>query len=115
MRRRSGKHAEQREAISKALWKAEPESFLANGEASAPGADAQPILLSDAAEATNAASHVIFADGEYRATEGFARVFLLFNDATLDAARATWRSLDGAEGLERAFFRQEGGKWEKIA
>ena len=109
------KHAEQREAISKALWKAEPESFLANGEATGPGAEAQPILLSESTEAVNSATHVIFADGEYRSPEGFQRAFLLFDDATLDAARATWRSLDEVPDLERSYFAQEDGKWTKKA
>ena len=109
------KHADQREAISRALWSAGPESFLANGMAGAAGEERQPILLSDAPEATNAASHVIYADGEYREPTGFARAFLLFDDATLEAARGTWRSLDGKDDLERSFFRQDGGKWTKVA
>lgn len=112
--------AAQREAISRALWKAGPESFLANGEASATGAAMQPILLSeplapDGASAPNDASHVIFADGEYRDPVRFARAFLLFDDNTVEAARGTWKSLDEVDGLERAFFRQDGGKWAKIA
>ena len=109
------KSAEQREAISRALWKAGPESFLANGEANAAGAGDQPILLCDTPEPANSASHVIYADGEYRETDGFARAFLLFDDATVEAARGTWRSLDGKEALERSFFRQDGGKWVKVA
>lgn len=109
------KEAAQRDAISRALWKAGPESFLANGEATAVGADRQPILLSDTAEPANSASHIIFADGEYREHSGFERVFLLFGEDTLQAARATWRSLDDTDGLERAFFHQEGGKWTKVA
>lgn len=107
--------AQQREAIAKALWAAGPESFLANGEAGAAGEERQPILLSDSAEPANDASHVIFADGQYRESEDFARAFLLFDDATVDAARGTWKSLDGADGLERAFFRQDSGKWVKVA
>lgn len=106
---------EQRKAISDALWKAGPESFLANGEATAAGATDQPVLLSDAAEPMNTASHVIFADGEYREQSGFERVFLLFDETTVEAARGTWRSLDGMDVLERAFFRQDGGKWVKVA
>ncbi|KEO91966.1 DNA polymerase III subunit chi [Erythrobacter longus] len=109
------KSPEQRQTISRELWKAGPESFLANGEAGVAGAENQPILLSDTAEATNSASHVVYADGEYREVEGFARTFLLFDDDTVEAARSTWRGLDGAEGLERAFFRQDGGKWVKVA
>jgi DNA polymerase-3 subunit chi len=106
--------AAQRKAISDELWRAGPESFLAHGEAGAAGADLQPILLSAEAEAANGASHAIFADGEFRETGPFARAFLLFDEATVAAARATWRSLDGKEELERAFFRQEGGKWVKV-
>jgi DNA polymerase-3 subunit chi len=105
---------DQREAISRGLWNAGPESFLANGEADAPGAEAQPILLSETPEATNSASHVIFADGEFRSPEGFARAFLLFDDSNVEQARATWKSLDG-DGNERAFFRQDDGKWVKVA
>ncbi len=106
---------DQRAAISKALWKAGPESFLANGEVGGPGADQQPILLAEGTNALNAASYLILADGEYRETTGFARVFLLFDDTTLEQARATWRSLDGVDELERSFFRQDGGKWVKVA
>ena len=107
--------AERRKALSKALWDAKPEAFLANGDASEPHAERQPILLSDACDAANDASHVIFADGEWREAGGFARAFLLFDEATVDAARGVWRLLDGIEGLERSFFRQDGGKWVKVA
>jgi len=106
---------EQRQAVSRELWKSGPESFLANGEARGLGADSQPIVLSDTTEAINKASHVIFADGEYRENSGFERAFLLFDDDTVEAARAVWRGLDGPEDLERAFFRQDGGKWVKVA
>jgi DNA polymerase-3 subunit chi len=109
------KQPEQREVISRALWAAGPESFLANGDASAPGAERQPILLSDTTEPANKASHVIFADGEYREPTGFDRAFLLFDEDTVQAARGTWKSLDDAAGLERSFFRQDGGKWVKVA
>jgi DNA polymerase-3 subunit chi len=109
------KDSGRRERISKQLWKSGPESFLANGEAGAPGEERQPILLSETAEATNDASHVIFADGEYREPTGFDRAFLLFDEATLEAARATWRRLDEAEDMTRAFFRQDDGKWVKVA
>ena len=109
------KSPEQREAISDALWRAGPESFLANGEAGAAGEADQPILLSATPAPANKASHIIYADGEYRGHDGFARTFLLFDDNSKEAARGTWRSLDGEEPLERAFFRQDGGKWVKVA
>lgn len=106
---------DQRGSISRALWKAGPESFLANGEAGAKGATSQPILLSSETEAANGASHVIYADGTFRDAAGFDRAFLLFDDNTVQAARDVWRALDGKDDLERAFFRQDGGKWVKVA
>jgi DNA polymerase-3 subunit chi len=105
--------AEQRAALSRALWEGGPESFLANDEADAPGADRQPILLSGEPDPANGASHVILADGTFRECDGFARVFLLFPPALAPAARQAWRAVDGREGLERAYFAQEAGRWVK--
>ncbi len=103
-------------AISQALWEAKPEAFLANGTVDAPHAERQPILLSGQCHAANGANHVIFADGVWRdEARGFARSFLLFGEARVDAARACWRSLDGTDGLERSFYRQDGSKWTKVA
>ncbi len=107
-------NAEQREAISQGLWRAGPESFLANGEANGPQPEAQPILLSETPEPANSASHVIYADGTYREGKDFSRAFLLFDESNVEQARATWRSLDEAD-VDRAFFRQDGGKWVKVA
>lgn len=107
--------AKQREEISRGLWSAGEESFLANGQADGQGAEAQPILLSPTTDAVNEASHVIFADGEYREADGFARSFLLFDDDTVAEARKVWKSLDETPDLERSFFRQDGGKWIKVA
>jgi len=106
---------DQRTALSRGLWQADPESFLANSEAGKDGAERQPILLSGCCEPANGASHAIFADGTYRETEGFARAFLLFDDSSLQHARETWKALSDRDGLERAFFRQDGGKWVKVA
>ena len=106
-------NADQRAAISRALWEGGPESFLANGEADRPGADRQPILLAAEPQAGNGASHVILADGTFRECDGFARVFLLFPPALAPEARAAWRAVDGREGLERAYFAQEDGRWVK--
>lgn len=107
--------AEQRTAIARALWQAGPDSFLANGEADAPGAEAQPILLGSDTTAPNGASHLILADGIFRASEGFARVFLLFLPDAAPAARQAWRAQDGGEGIERSYFAQEDGRWVKKA
>lgn len=107
--------AAQREAIARALWEAKAEAFLANGDAAEPHAARQPILLSDICVAENGATHVIFADGEWRDPAGFARAFLLFDDATIEAARTAWRGLQPGEEGEKAFYRQEDGKWKRVA
>lgn len=104
---------EQRAAIAGALWQAGPESFLANGEAGAPGADRQPVLLSETLEPANGASHLILADGAFREATGFARVFLLFPPEGAPDAREAWRAQDGLEGVERAYYAQEDGRWVK--
>ncbi|WP_086608954.1 DNA polymerase III subunit chi [Erythrobacter donghaensis] len=105
--------AEQRAAISRALWEGGSESFLANGEADAPGADRQPVLLAAEPVAVNGASHVILADGTFRDCPGFSRVFLLFPPDLAPAARQAWRAQDGREGVERSYFAQADGRWVK--
>ncbi|HEY6964941.1 MAG TPA: DNA polymerase III subunit chi, partial [Erythrobacter sp.] len=84
-----------------------------NGEADSPGADRQPILLAAEPAAANGASHLILADGTFRDVPGFARVFLLFPPDLAPAARTAWRAQDGREGVERAYFAQEEGRWVK--
>lgn len=103
----------QRAAIARELWQAGPETFLANGEADAPGAERQPIVLSGDCAAPNGASHVILADGTFRETEGFARAFLLFQPDAAPAARAAWRAQDSRADIERAYYAQEDGRWVK--
>lgn len=106
----------QRAALSQALWEARPAAFLANGEASAPHAARQPILLSAACDPANGAKYVVLADGAWREdAEGFERVFLLFGDAAVDGARAVWRKFDGREDVERSYYAQENGKWARKA
>ena len=105
-----------RAAIGRALWEERPEAFLAHGEAGAPHAARQPILLSAQCEAANGAAFVVLADGAWReGAEGFARVFLLFAEAGTPAARGVWRRFDGREDVVRSYFAQEGGKWVKKA
>ena len=106
----------QRERISRALWAHQPESFMAHGAADDRHAARQPILLAGAVEAANGARYVALADGLWRdeALTG-ERVFLLFDKATIDAARGVWRSLDGREDVTRNYWEQVGGRWEQRA
>jgi DNA polymerase III subunit chi len=101
--------------VSEALWRRE-RSFLAHGLAGSPHEARQPILLSDSPEAANGAKYVALADGLWRDEAlAFERAFLLFDDNTLEAARATWRALDVRDGVGRNFWKQEGGRWTKAA
>lgn len=106
---------EQRARIARELWQAGPDSFLANGEAGAPGAERQPILLADDLAPANGASHLILADGVFRQSAGFARVFLLFAPDAAPAARSAWRAHDDRPDVTRAYFAQEDGRWVKKA
>lgn len=104
------------DTIGEALWRAAPaDSFLANGRAGNSHAERQPVLLSDRVEAANGARFCVLADGIWRETEGFERTFLVFDADTLDAARACWRMLGEREGLERNFWKQDGGRWTRAA
>ena len=97
--------------ISDALW-AVKDNFLAHGLAGGPHDARQPILLAGTLAAPNDARFLALADGRWRAgAEAFERVFMLFDGSTIDDARATWRSLDGLDGLVRKYWRQEGKGW----
>ena len=97
--------------ISDALW-AVKDNFLAHGMAGGAHDARQPILLAGTLEAANDARFLALADGRWRAgAEAFERVFMLFDGSTIDDARATWRSLDGLDGLIRKYWRQEGKGW----
>ena len=102
----------QRDRIGEALWTRLPDTFLANGQAGGPHDARQPILLSTAVVPANGAQFLALADGGWRESEA-ARVFLLFPPDRIDEARATWRLLGQREGVERKYWRQDGGKWRE--
>ncbi|WP_439485486.1 DNA polymerase III subunit chi [Blastomonas fulva] len=101
-----------RASLSQALWTHTPESFLAHGDLDAPNPQVQPLLLADRVEAANGAGFVVLADGQWRDEAlAFARTFLLFNAATIADARKAWVTLGTHDGLERHYWKQDGGKW----
>ncbi|KAA9019648.1 DNA polymerase III subunit chi [Sphingobium limneticum] len=100
------------ERISAGLWAGAPESFLAHGRAGAGGEAHQPILLGATCDAGNGARHIALADGVWRDEAlGFERAFYFFDADTIDGARASWRVLSKADGVEPRFWRQDGRKW----
>lgn len=102
----------QRRRIGEALWTRLPDTFLANGHAGGSHDDAQPILLSGGAEAGNGARYLAIADGIWReGGEPFLRTFYLFDQLTVQGARDCWRMLGTREGVDRRFWKQDGGRW----
>jgi DNA polymerase-3 subunit chi len=103
---------EQLSLISAALWSAKPERFLAHAKVGE-GEDAlQPILLTNSTASLNHASFIAIVDGQWRDDAmGFDRVFYLFPPSQIDNARAAWRALGERDGVERRYWKQDGGKW----
>jgi DNA polymerase-3 subunit chi len=102
----------QLDRISSGLWTRLPDTFLAHGRSGSAHDARQPILLGTTTEAGNDAKFLALADGKWRdEADGFERVFLLFDAATVDGARGCWRMLGTRDGVERHFWKQEGGKW----
>ena len=98
--------------IDAALWERLPEAFLAHGFAGSPYEERQPILLSSDPAAANEARFIALADGQWRDQAfAFERAFLIFGEDTLQAARDCWRMLGTRDGVERRFWKQDGGKW----
>ena len=100
----------QLDRISKSLW-ARADSFLAHGRAGEPDEPRQPILLSGQMQATNRATFVLLADGVWREAEDFDRLFLVFGEDRLQAARDCWRELGNRDTVERHFWKQDGKQW----
>ncbi|PLK26080.1 DNA polymerase III subunit chi [Novosphingobium sp. TH158] len=98
--------------VSEALWSTR-EAFLANGKTGAGHEDRQPVLLSPALEAANGAKILALADGKWREADGFDRVLLFFDGRTIDDARGLWRRLRERVGVERNYYSQASGRWEK--
>lgn len=99
--------------IGAALWDRLPDTFLAHGMAGGAHDARQPILLSGEPQPANGARYLAFADGLWRDTGEATRVFLLFSPAETEAARGTWRALGTQGGVERRYWRQDGGKWRE--
>jgi DNA polymerase-3 subunit chi len=103
--------------VSHELWGRLPDTFLAHGLAGGEHDARQPILLSGAMQPANGARFVAIADGVWRDeicnedSPGFSRAFYIFGDETIAGARDCWRMLGKRAGVERRFWKQQGGKW----
>ena len=102
--------------LDRQLWDQGAASFLPHGLAGGSDDAAQPILLSTGADAPNLARNILLADGEWRESAlAYDRAFYLFDEATLEGARLSWKLLAGRDGVERNYWAQEDGKWVKKA
>jgi DNA polymerase-3 subunit chi len=98
--------------ISEALWSRTADAFLAHGFAGEAHDARQPVLLANDVAPGNGARFLAIADGIWRDGDPpFARTFYIFDEVTLQPARACWRMLGQREGIERRFWKQQGGKW----
>jgi len=102
--------------LDRQLWDQGAASFLPHGLAGGSDDAAQPILLSTGADAPNLARNILLADGEWRESAlAYDRAFYLFDEATLEGARLSWKLLAGRDGVERNYWALEEGKWVKKA
>jgi DNA polymerase-3 subunit chi len=102
--------------LDRQLWDQGAASFLPHGLAGGADDAAQPILLSTGSDAPNLARNILIADGEWRESAlAYDRAFYLFDEATLEGARLSWKLLAGRDGVERNYWAQEDGKWVKKA
>ena len=102
--------------LDRQLWDLGAASFLPHGLAGGSEDAAQPVLLSTGTDAPNLARNILVADGEWReAALGYERAFYLFGAATLEGARLAWKLLAGRDGVERNYWANEDGRWNKKA
>ena len=106
--------------LDQQLWLGANDSFVPHGLAGGPHDAAQPVLLTTAKAAANAASCLMAVDGadvtadEVQALE---RVCILFDGnstVSLNLARGQWKALTDA-GCAAQYWSQDSGRWEKKA
>ena len=102
--------------LNRMLWDQGPTSFIPHGLAGGTDDARQPILLTTSPDAPNLARNILIADGEWReAALDYDRAFHLFDGETVEQARLAWKLLSGREGVERRYWRQEDGRWTRVA
>ncbi len=105
----------QREMLDRDLWTYDAEAFLPHAKLGDGLDESQPILIATDVNAANGARNVAFADGIWRDEAlDFDRTFHFFDEDTIRAARAVWKTLGEREDLRRRFWKQnDAGRWEQ--
>ncbi len=99
-------------ALSNALWRDEPASFLAHDFSGSERQADQPILISDQCQPVNGAPYIILSDGLWREEAvDFERAFFLFTADQIDHARTVWRELTANDAVTPRYWKQDGGRW----
>ena len=102
--------------LDRQLWDHGTAGFLPHGIAGGADDARQPILLSTTPDAPNLARNILIADGVWRdAALAYDRAFFLFDGETLVDARAAWKLLAGREDIERRYWTQDDGRWQRQA
>jgi DNA polymerase-3 subunit chi len=103
-------------SVDTALWVCPQPDWLPHGTAAMGQADLQPIWITDADEAPNAATFLFLLDGQNSERLGsFERVFDLFDggdETAVAAARVRWKAAKDAGHL-LTYWQQGPRGWEK--
>ncbi len=107
----------QRTALDRLLWSYAPDSFLPHAQSGIGDDAAQPVLIAAEVSAANAARNVAIVDGQWRdAALDYDRVFHIFDEDAIRAARLAWKALGDRDGVERRYWKQnDAGRWEQAA
>ncbi len=110
--------SEQCEALDRALWVNDPDSFIPHGSDNSPNPERQPVYLTRSMDNANKAQILMIADGatceEQETYERICDIFDGGDEQAVAAARERWKAY-ADQGLPLTYIRQkEGGGWEKI-
>ena len=105
------------EALARALWTFEPNSFLPHGSAKDGYSEHQPVFLTTKPDVPNRASVLVLVDGaEAEPLSGIDRVLIMFDgqdQAALGQAREAWKTHQ-EQGDKLVYWQQtERGGWNK--
>jgi DNA polymerase-3 subunit chi len=106
------------QALDKALWAYDPDSFLPHGTSAQDYPELQPIYLTSGYENPNNATLLCLVDGlgPQEGDAAYGLTLLLFeeqDEAQLAKAREVWRLLQGLEVVRTYWQQNMQGGWEK--
>ena len=109
--------AERVEALTRALWTFQTDSFLPHGSAKDGHAEEQPVFLTTQPDVPNGASVLVLVDGaEADPPPGIDRVLIMFDgrdQTAVQQAREAWRAHQ-AKGDKLVYWQQtERGGWNR--